>query len=38
MNDVMIVLLIDGVVLSIVGVLLVQIHHDLQEIIRTLRQ
>jgi len=38
MNDVMIVLLIDGVVLSIIGVLLAQIHRDLQEITRILRQ
>ena len=38
MQDVVIVLLIDGIVLSVIGILLLEIHRDLQAIIKNPRQ
>jgi hypothetical protein len=38
MQDVVIVLLIDGIVLSVIGILLLEIHRDLRAIIQNPRQ
>lgn len=38
MSDVIVVLLIDGLVLSVIGILLLEIHRDLSEITRTIKK